>query len=247
MCGKRYLFAAVLSAFLLFACPCFADKTGMPSVGVRESGMISGDLLNLEKNIYYNAIMTGVNDFVLIGLEGSGMNPHKEGVGLTWIEALREYNVIDFTIANELELWNDKIRDPAYESYSSAIVTSVKARYRGVKTVGLYAFSKGASGVDGVYHKLVEEGLRVVFVWLNDAFTLHEMPYIISAVENDEVMLYVRYSRSKRLGQVCKDLHKAYGDRENVDSKHVSCSHGGLVKYDTFTEELTGAIQKATD
>ena len=77
MRGKWHRIAAVLSAFLLLVSPCLADRTGIPSAGVREGGMISGDLLDLEKNIYYNALMTGVNDFVLIGIEVSGMNPHK--------------------------------------------------------------------------------------------------------------------------------------------------------------------------
>ena len=247
MSRKWIRWTAVFAAVLLAAGAGLADRTGEPVAGLRESGMISGDLLNLEKNLCYSAVMTGRNDFVLIGLEGSGMNPHKEGTGLTWISALREYNIMDFMIANELELWNDRIRDPAYESYSTAVVSAVKARYKGVKSAGIFAFSKGACGADAVYRKLLDEGIEVAFVWLSDGFTMHDLPYIKNDVESGELMLYVRFSNNRRLNQVCKEMHKAWKDRENVDSKHISCSHGGLEKYETFTEELSAAIRKASE
>ena len=244
--SRRWIrFIVVFSAVLLSVSACLADRTGEQRIGLIKGGTISKGPIGLEKDIQYNYIQAGGDDFVLIGIEGSGMNPHKEGVGLTWIDVLREYNVIDFSIANELELWNDKIRDKAYENYTTSIVNTVRSKYPGIKTVGVYAFSKGASGADGLCSKLQEEGFTVAFVWLNDAFTLHDMPYIKSAVENGRIMIYLRYSNNKRLSQVCKEMHKAWTDRGNVDSRHIPCSHGGLVRYETFTDELTGAIKKA--
>ena len=237
----------VFAIILLTSGVCTADRTGEPVAGLRKGGTVSKAPLNLEKDIQYNYNMTGMDDFVLIGLEGSGMNPHQEGVGLTWIEALREYNLIDFSIANELELPDLRIRAKACETYPAAVVNVVRSVYPGVKSVGVYAFSKGASAADSLCRKLEEEGIRLAFVWLNDAFTMHDMTYIKDAVESDGLMIYIRYSNNKRLSQVCKDMHKAWKGRSNVDSKHIPCSHGGLSRYDTFTDELTGAIKKASE
>ena len=244
---KRIRFAAALCVLLLSASACLADITGEPVNGVRKAGTVSRRPLGLEKDIFYTYIRSGWDDVVVVGLEGSGMNPHKEDTGLVWLDALSGYNIIDFSVANELELWNDKIRDPACENYSAAVVGAVKANYPGASRVGLYAFSKGASGADAVFRKLREEGFTVSFIWLNDAFTLHDLPYIKEAVEDGSVRIYLRYSRSKRLGKVCKDMCKAWEGLENVDGRHVSCSHGGLIRYDTFTAEMAAAIGRAAE
>ena len=247
MSRKLIGLVVAFSVILLASGVCTADRTGEPVAGLRKGGTVSKGPLNLEKDIQYNYNLTGLDDFVLIGLEGSGMNPHKEGVGLTWIEALREYNLIDFSIANEFERPDLKVRASACEAYPAAVIDVVRSVYPGVKAVGVYAFSKGASAADSLCSKLEEEGIRLAFVWLNDAFTMHDMPYIKNAVEKDGLMIYLRYSNNKRLSQVCKNMHKAWKDRDNVDSKHIPCSHGGLSRYETFTDELTGAMKKASE
>ena len=245
MSRKWIRFIAVFCAVLLSVSACLAELSDETEPAETRNGIIKGKPIGLAKDIVYRCIQADNRSFVLIGLEGSGMNPRSDGSGITWNKGLQNYNVIDFSIANELSDWNDTKRAKANEIYAAAVVSAVRENYGKVKFAGLFAFSKGACGADSVYRRLKEMGIRVTFVWLADPFTAHEMSSIMQATDNSDIMLYNRYSRKKRLNVYGKEIEETYGDRPNVDSQFIHVSHGGLLRYDTFTEELTGAIELA--
>ena len=246
MSRNRIRFIPIFFVILLSFSVCLAESTDAAAPAEIKDGLIKGSKIGLAKSIVYRCIIQpDARDFVLIGLEGSGMNPRSDGSGITWNKGLQDYNVIDFSIANELSEWNDKKRSKANDIYSAAVISAVLENYGHVKTAGLFAFSKGACGADSVFRGLEEEGFRVLFVWLADPFTAHEMPSIMQAVEDSRIMLYNRYSKKKRLSVYGKEIGEKYGELPNVDSSFVSVSHGGLLKYSTFTEELLGAIDMA--
>lgn len=216
-----------------------------------KDGILNGKVLGFDRNMLFSFHYgeDGSNDdFLLIGFEGSGMNPRaEESACIIRNEALKPYNVIDFTVANEISYWQKKESAKAAEVYSTVVMNTIHEKFDGIKTVGIYAFSKGSSGVDCVFAKLRKEGFRVAFIWLNDSFATNGISNVIIALLNNEITLYNRYSNSKRLNPQSMEFDQLYADRPNVDSRHVGTSHGGLSKYETFTEELVAAIEKAID
>lgn len=216
-----------------------------------KDGILNGTILGFDRNMlfsFHHAEDRGNDDFLLIGFEGSGMNPRsEESACIIRNEALKPYNVIDFTVANEISYWQKKESAKAAEVYSTVVMNTIHEKFDGIKTVGIYAFSKGSSGVDCVFAKLRKEGFRVAFIWLNDSFAVNGISNVIIALLNNEITLYNRYSNSKRLNPQSMEFDQLYADRPNVDSRHVGTSHGGLTKYETFTEELVAAIEKAID
>ena len=244
MSRKWLRFIAVFSAILLSFSACLAEQDDL-AVPQEEKGMIRGKPNGLKNDIFYRCLQTGSQDFVLLGLEGSGMNPWREGIGISWNKELQDYNVIDFSIAGELSEWDDKKRETSCENYASAIVRVFRERFRHVRAVGVFVFSKGACGADSVFRKLKEEGCLIAFVWLADPFIIRELSSVMQAVENREIFLYNRHSKKDRLNDYGELIEKTYGDLPNVDTRFVSVSHGGLLVYDTFMEEMTGAVRKA--
>lgn len=211
-----------------------------------KEGVLSGKVLGFERNVLFNYHPAeNSSDFLLIGFEGSGMNPRAEGSCIIWNEALNPYNVIDFTVANELSYWQEKESKKAAETYSTMVLDVIRDKFDGIRTIGIYAFSKGSSGVDCVFSRLKKEGYNISFIWLNDSFAVNGLPSLTVSLLNNEFMLYNRYSNSKRLNPQSMKLHQLYSDRPNVDSRHIGTYHGGLSKYETFTEELVGAIERA--
>ena len=229
----------LLSAALLAAGSCLADLPG---------GIVSRDSLGIKKDVTYNFNIAPEADpgFVLVAFEGSRMDPRKKGGGVIWTEGLDRFNVVDFSIADELCAWQVKMWETVSDLYSAAVEEVLREKFGGVKTVGVYSFSKGASAVDSVCRRLRESGIRVAFVWLNDAFTTHGLPFVTELTESNEVFLYNRYSRDERVNQLSKKLHQACSELPNVDSRHISTYHGGLMKYVTFPDELADAVRKAT-
>ena len=212
-----------------------------------KEGILSGKVLGFERNILFNyhPAENGSSDFLLIGFEGSGMNPRAEGSCIIWNEALDPYNVIDFTVANEISYWQEKESKKAAETYSAMVLDVIRDKFDGIRKIGIFAFSKGSSGVDSVFSRLKKEGYDISFVWLNDSFAVNGLPAVTVAVLNNEITLYNRYSNSKRLNPQSRNFHSLYSDRPNVDSRHIGTYHGGLLKYPTFSEELVAAIEKA--
>ena len=248
MLVRRTLACLVLALVMLAAGVCFAEP---PVAGVsaeQVSGVISGKTLGTEKNVTYrcNILQEEEHRFVLLAFEGSRMDPRREEGGVIWNEGLRSFNVIDFAIADELCGWQKKKWEKVCDRYAAAVLDTLTEQFGSVKAVGVYAFSKGASAADAVCRKLREAGLDLSFVWLNDAFTTHGLPFVTELTESGKILLYNRYSRDERVNQLSKKLHKKCGELPNVDSKHISTYHGGLVKYDTFTEELVSALEKAS-
>ena len=232
-----------LLPLILAAGVCFAD--GSPE---KKSWVISGKSLGTEKNVTYNYHIAPEADpgLVLVALEGSRMDPRQEGGSVIWTDGMDRFNVIDFSIADELCSWQTKTWEKVNDSYSAAVLDTVREKFSGVNAVGIYAFSKGASGADGVCRRFREAGITVAFVWLNDPFSTHGLPYITGLIEDGEIMLYSRYSRDKRVNQLAKELYLAYAALPNVDIAYVATYHGGLVKYDTFAQELAGVMEKAS-
>ena len=173
------------------------------------------------------------------------MDPRQEGGSVIWTGGLDRFNVIDFSIADELCSWQAKTWESVNDSYSAAVLDTVTETFGEVKTVGIYAFSKGASAVDGVCRRFRDAGITVSFVWLNDPFSTHGLPYVTGLIESGEIMLYSRYSRDKRVNQLAKQLYLDYASLPNVDIAYIATYHGGLVKYDSFAQELAGAAEKA--
>lgn len=241
-------FIIILVPVILAAGICFADQPENPALAENVTGVIDARSLGTEKNVTYicNILREVKHDFVLIGFEGSRMDPRKKDGGVIWTEGLKRFNVIDFSIADELCAWQTKQWENVNDLYSAAVADTLRKQFGEVRAVGVYAFSKGASALDSVCRRLRESGIRVVFVWMNDGFTTHGLPFVTELTENHEILLYNRYSRDERVNQLSKKLHAGYADFPNVDSKHISTYHGGLVKYDTFAEELAGAVEKAS-
>ena len=239
---KLILLVVLLLPVLLAAGRSFAE---LPEENL--TGVIKKKSLGTKKDMIWRCNMADADgDFVLVAFEGSGMNPRTNTTSVIWTEGLDRFNVIDFSIVDELCSWYGKKLDSLSERYSAAVLDTLLEHFSSVKTVGVYAFSKGASAADAVCRKLQEAGLKLSFVWLNDGFTTHGLPYVTEMTENNEILLYSRYSRDKRVNGLCKSLHKQCGDLPNVDSRHISTYHGGLVKYETFAEELAAAIEKAS-
>ena len=244
--GRRIICLAVALS-LMASGGCFAEQpAGGPAEQV--NGIIGKKDLGTEKDVTYrcNILPEADHAFVLLAFEGSRMDPRKEDGGLIWNEGLRSCNVIDFAIADELCGWQKKKWEKTCDLYASAVLDALTEHFGNVKAAGVYAFSKGASAADAVCRKLKEAGLELSFVWLNDAFTTHGLPYVTELTENNEILLYSRYSRDERVNGLCKKLHQKCGNLPNVDSRHISTYHGGLVKYETFTEEIAAAIEKAS-
>ena len=239
---KLIRFVAVLAAAVLSAGGCFAG-------GSRDQAdhVISGKSLGTEKNVTYNchAAQDADPGFVLVAFEGSRMDPRQEGGSVIWTEGLDRFNVIDFSIADELCSWQAKTWESVNDSYSAAVFDTVTETFGAVKAVGIYAFSKGASAVDGVCRRFRDAGITVSFVWLNDPFSTHGLPYVTGLIESGEIMLYSRYSRDKRVNQLAKQLYLDYASLPNVDIAYIATYHGGLVKYDSFAQELAEAAEKA--
>ena len=212
-----------------------------------KEGILSGKVLGFERNILFNyhPAKDGSSDFLLIGFEGSGMNPRKEGSCIIWNEALNPYNVIDFTVANEISYWQEKESKKAADTYSAMVLDVIRNKFDGIRKIGIFAFSKGSSGVDCTFSRLKKEGYDISFVWLNDSFAVNGLPAVTVAVLNNEITLYNRYSNSQRLNPQSRNFHNLYSERPNVDSRHIGTYHGGLLKYSTFSEELVAAIEKA--
>ena len=214
-----------------------------------KEGILNGHVLGFERNMLFNSHEgenSSYDDFLLIGFEGSGMNPRSpEGACIIWNEALKPYNVIDFTVANEISYWQKKDSEKAAETYSAVVLNTIREKFDGIRTIGIFAFSKGSSGVDCVFSKLRKEGYKIAFVWLNDSFAINGLDAVTVAVLNNEITLYNRYSNDKRLNPQSMELDQLYAERPNVDSRHVGTYHGGLLKYETFSEELVAAIGKA--
>ncbi len=233
----------LLLPLLLAAGICFADQPAEKLTGV-----ISKKSLGTKKDMIWNCNMAADadSDFVLVAFEGSRMDPRKNTASVIWTEGLDRFNVIDFSIADELCTLYGKKWESVSERYSAAVLDTLLEHFSSVKTVGVYAFSKGASAADAVCRKLREAGLELSFVWLNDGFSTHDLPYVTELIENNEILLYSRFSRDKRVNGLCKNLNKQYGELPNVDSRHISTYHGGLVKYETFAAELAAAIEKAS-
>lgn len=212
-----------------------------------KEGILSGKVLGFERNILFNyhPAENSSSDFLLIGFEGSGMNPRKEGSCIIWNEALNPYNVIDFTVANEISYWQEKESKKAADTYSAMVLDVIRDKFDGIRKIGIFAFSKGSSGVDCTFSRLKKEGYDISFVWLNDSFAVNGLPAVTVAVLNNEITLYNRYSNSQRLNPQSRNFHNLYSERPNVDSRHIGTYHGGLLKYSTFSEELVAAIEKA--
>ena len=143
------------------------DETGSSDTGLTLSdyktdkeGVLSGKVLGFERNILFNyhQAENGSSDFLLIGFEGSGMNPRAEGSCIIWNEALNPYNVIDFTVANEISYWQKKESEKAAETYSAMVLDVIREKFSGIRTIGIFAFSKGSSGVDCTFSRLKKEG-----------------------------------------------------------------------------------------
>ena len=228
---------------ILAAAVCFAELTSEKLTGV-----ISGKSLGTKKDMTWHCNIAADTDadFVLVAFEGSKMDPRKNSASVIWTEGLDRFNVIDFSIVDELCSWDKKKWEDVCEKYAAAVLDTLLEHFGSVKTVGVYAFSKGASAADAVCRKLRDAGLELSFVWLNDGFTTHDLPYVTELTESNEILLYNRFSRAKRVNGLCKNLNKQCGDLPNVDSRHISTYHGGLVKYETFAEELAAAIEKAS-
>ena len=198
--SKKWIRLIVLfSAVLLSFSSCLAEKSAPVKAEAADSGAISHQTIGLKKDILYRLIRGYSPGFVLIALEGSGMNPRKKGTGITWNADLQIYNIIDFSIANELSNWQDRERDEANDIYSEAVISTMLEHYDNVRSVGIFAFSKGACGADSICRRLTEKGIPVAFVWLCDAFTAHELTFIMQSVEKNRLVLYNRYSKKKRL------------------------------------------------
>lgn len=214
----------------------------------RAEGVISAASLGTEKDVTYscNIAQAADPDFVLVAFEGSRMDPRKEGGSVIYTEGLEQFNVIDFSIADELCSWEKKKWESVSSLYAAAILDALSGRFGRVGNVGVYAFSKGASAADCVCRALRDAGITISFIWLNDAFSTHGLPYVTELMENKEILLYNRYSRDDRVNTLSKALHRDFQDLSNVDSRHISTYHGGLVKYDTFAQELVSAITKAS-
>ena len=225
------------------------SSTGLtlPNYQTEKEGILSGKVLGFERNILFNyhPAKDGSSDFLLIGFEGSGMNPRKEGSCIIWNEALNPYNVIDFTVANEISYWQEKESKKAADTYSAMVLDVIRNKFDGIRKIGIFAFSKGSSGVDCTFSRLKKEGYDISFVWLNDSFAVNGLPAVTVAVLNNEITLYNRYSNSQRLNPQSRNFHNLYSERPNVDSRHIGTYHGGLLKYSTFSEELVAAIEKA--
>ena len=211
-----------------------------------KEGVLSGKVLGFERNILFNCHPAETSsDFLLIGFEGSGMNPRAEGSCIIWNDALNPYNVIDFTVANEISYWQEKESKKAADTYSAMVLDVIRDKFDGIRKIGIFAFSKGSSGVDCTFSRLKKEGYDISFIWLNDSFAVNGLPAVTVAVLNNEITLYNRYSNSQRLNPQSHNIHNLYSDRPNVDSRHIGTYHGGLLKYPTFSEELVAAIEKA--
>ncbi|MDR9824221.1 hypothetical protein RCJ22_01210, partial [Vibrio sp. FNV 38] len=113
------------------------------------------------------------------------MDPRKNKASVIWTGGLDRFNVIDFSIVDELCSWNEKEWKSVSECYSSAVLDTLLENFGSVKAVGVYAFSKGASAADAVCRKLREAGLELSFVWLNDGFTTHGLPYVTELTEGN--------------------------------------------------------------
>ena len=245
---RKRLICLVFALALLAAGACFAEPPSGSVPAEQVSGVISGKSLGTEKNVTYrcNIVQEKEHAFVLLAFEGSRMDPRREEGGVIWNEGLQTFNVIDFSIADELCGWQKKKWEKVCDRYAAAVLDTLTEQFGSVKAVGVYAFSKGASAADAVCRKLRESGLDLSFVWLNDAFTTHGLPFVTELTESGEILLYNRYSRDERVNGLSKELHRNCGELPNVDSKHISTYHGGLVKYGTFTEELVSAVEKAS-
>ena len=241
-------FISFFALVLLTVGCCSADQPAGQMQLQNTSGVITGNSLGTEKNVTYNCSIfrDADGDFVLIGFEGSRMDPRKEGGSVIWTAGLGRFNIIDFSIADELCAWQTKKWESVNESYSAAVADVLREHFGEIKAVGIYAFSKGASAVDSVCRRLKESGIRIAFIWLNDAFATHGIPFVKELTETGETMLYNRYSRDERVNQLSKKLHNDCSELPNVDSKHIRTYHGGLVKYDTFSDELNAAVEKAS-
>jgi len=241
-------FIAFIASVLLAAGLCFAEQPAGPGQAEHVTGTIDGRSVDSEKKVTYHCIIQPEtdHDFVLIAFEGSRMDPRQKGNGVIWTEGLDRFDVVDFSIADELCAWQKKKWENVCNLYSAAVVDVLREQFGDVKTVGIYAFSKGASAADCVCRTLRESGINVAFVWLNDAFTTHGLPYVTELTENGEILLYNRYSKDERVNQLSKKLHKNCSDLPNVDSRHIRSSHGGLIKYGSFPDELADAVMKAS-
>ena len=239
-------FRILLSIALLF-CPSFSPAFYVLYVSAGLTDMIDGTVARRTNTASaFGARLDSIADFVLVAFEGSKMDPRKNSASVIWTEGLDRFNVIDFSIVDELCSWDKKKWEDVCEKYAAAVLDTLLEHFSSVKTVGVYAFSKGASAADAVCRKLRDAGLELSFVWLNDGFTTHDLPYVTELTESNEILLYNRFSRDKRVNGLCKNLNKQCGDLPNVDSRHISTYHGGLVKYETFAEELAAAIEKAS-